>query len=339
MKNPKFLVSVVVPVYNEEQNLPNFYRRMKNTLDDLAVDAEVIFINDGSKDRSWSIIRELSQRDPCIKGINLSRNSGSYAAIEAGLRGSRGTVVMCISADLQDPPEILKEFLPKWQEGHHIVWGVREGRDDPRSKKILASIFYSIVRKIAFQNFPQDGMDIGLFERMIVDRYLQQNDRNTIPFFSIYAMGFRQAFVPYFRRARVVGESGWPFWKRVKCAIDVAVDFSYVPIRLISIVGIISAIIAIAYGILVIGLSLFTEKTTSGWSSIAVMILFTSGVQMFFMGVIAEYLWRTSDRVKNRPTFFVMEDVGFQSELEPQDIRPEFTRPFGTQVLAGKDYQ
>lgn len=308
------LISIVVPVFNEEENLPRFYEEMTKSVEGADFDIDIIFVNDGSKDRSMEVLRGLHASDSRVKVLNLSRNFGSYGAIEAGLSFARGDAIMCISADLQDPPEIINKFVPLWRSGHEIVWGTRAGRDDPFFKALYARIFYWFVRKAAFSDFPEDGMDIGLFDRVVVDHYLQIGDRNSIPFFTIYSLGFRQARVPYRRGERYKGVSGWPFWKRVKCAIDIAVNFSYLPIRFITGAGTVCATFAFLYGLIIIGLKLFSQATVSGWSSLAVLILFIGGIQMVFMGIIAEYLWRTNDRVKNRPVYLVMDVLDASSK-------------------------
>lgn len=314
MNTPRKLISVVVPCFNEELNLINFYKALTDTADNQPYDIEIILVNDGSKDETYEVIKQLNFQDPRVRGINFSRNFGSYAAIEAGMRIAKGDAIMCISADLQDPPSIIEKFVPLWEDGNHIVWGVRAGRDDPFFKNLFALLFYRFVRLAAFPDFPKEGMDIGLFDRTVIDEYLKIGERNSIPFFTIYSLGYKQAQVPYRRAERVAGESGWPFWKRVKCAIDIAVQFSYVPIRLITGMGFAFAGIAFVYAIVILCLKLFSNATSTGWSSLAVLILFIGGIQMIFLGVLAEYLWRTNDRVKNRPSYLIMERTP-ESEL------------------------
>lgn len=306
----KKLISVVVPVYSEEGNLPVFYDKICEATKDKDYDIELIFVNDGSKDKSLEVLCELHKKDRRVKVLNLSRNSGSYAAIEAGFTYAKGNAVMAISADLQDPPAIINDFYQEWLNGYDIIWGVRDGREDPFFKSLFARIFYEIVRITAFPDFPKDGMDIGLFDRRIIDLYLGCKDRNSIPFFTIYSMGFRQKRIPYKRQKRLAGESGWPFWKRVKCAIDIAIGFSYVPIRFFTVLGLISALLAFLYAIIVICIKIFTSKAMGGWSSTVFLILFFGGLQMCFIGIVAEYIWRIYDRVKNKPVYFIMDEIG-----------------------------
>lgn len=307
------LISIVIPVFNEEDNIKNFFERMEKATSGRDYKVEYIFVNDGSKDKSIFILDNLASNNQHVKVIDFSRNFGSYAAIEAGLINSQGEAVMCISCDLQDPPEIINEFYPLWSKGNDIVWGVREGRKDPFFKKNFAKLFYFLVRNLAFdKDFPDDGMDIGMFDKKVIQSYLLYNDRNSIPFFTIYSMGFQQARVPYVRMERVAGESGWPFWKRVKCSIDIMVAFSYFPIRAMTTSGILLSMLSFLYLFAIIFLRLFSPGFSApGWTSIAALILFMGGIQFIFLGIVAEYLWRTSERVKDFPRFLVKSKIGF----------------------------
>ncbi|MCE2926954.1 MAG: glycosyltransferase family 2 protein [Rickettsiales bacterium] len=306
---PRSLISVVVPIYNEEANIHNFYERLTAAVDGQPYDVEMILVNDGSRDRSFELLRALAEKDPRVTAVNLSRNFGSYAAINCGWEIARGDAIMCISADLQDPPEIIREFFPAWQQGHHVVWGVRAGRKDPFVKSLLARFFYFVLRKVALPDFPKDGMDIGLFDRQVVNEYLKLKEKHGVPFVTIFTMGFRQARIPYVRMERTAGESGWPFWKRVKFALDVIVDHSYTPIRLMTMTGCIIAGFAFAYALLLVFLRVFFDHGGDGWTSLATLIVFLGGIQMMFLGVIAEYLWRTSSHVNHRPAYYVMDIV------------------------------
>ncbi|NBO17829.1 MAG: glycosyltransferase [Proteobacteria bacterium] len=303
------LISVVVPVYNEEANIANFYDRMCAAVKNQPYDMELIMVNDGSRDRSFALLKELAEKDGRVVAVNLSRNFGSYAAINCGWGMAKGDAIMSISADLQDPPEIINEFVPEWQAGNQVVWGVRDGREDPFFKSLFARLFYVVLRKTALPDFPKDGMDIGLFDKNVVKEYLEHREKHGIPFVTIYTMGFRQVRIPYQRKARVAGESGWPLWKRIKFAIDVLVDHSYVPIRMMTLVGAGVAMMALGYGVLLILLKLFFGHGGDGWTSLATLIVFMGGLQMLFLGIIAEYLWRISSDVKRRPAFYVMDVV------------------------------
>lgn len=297
------LISIVVPVFNEELNLRRFYDEMISATSDADYNIEFIFVNDGSRDRSLEVLKELHENDQRVAVLNLSRNFGSYAAIEAGLTHARGNAMMCISADLQDPPSIIQKFVPLWRSGQDIVWGVRAGRDDPFMKSLYARLFYGFVRVAAFRDFPKDGMDIGLFDRRVIRHYLKIGDRNSIPFFTIFSLGYRQAQVPYRRVERTAGESGWPFWKRVKCAVDIAVQFSYLPIRIIMATGLLSLLVSL---VLVI-ISALNKDTAGTATIVSTVVLFAGGIQMISTAIVAEYLWRSNDKLKNRPAYLVMD--------------------------------
>lgn len=314
MASPR-LISIVIPTMNEEENLPLFYEALKATTDGTKnVRWEFIFVDDGSTDQTASRILDLRKADPRVRLIQLSRNFGGYAAIRAGFENSRGNAVVSISADMQDPPEIIREFISYWKEGYHIVWGVRETRDDPWSKRFLARMFYRVIRKLALPDLPQDGMDCGLFDRKVIDEFLAIRDKNNIAFMTIHWMGLRQAHVQYHRRARRFGVTKWPLRKRIESAVDVITSFSFFPIRLASYIGFALSAVSIVGGFAIIYNRIFLGIGALGWPSIMVALLFLSGWQFIMLGIIGEYLWRIGSEVRGRPHFIVMNRVGFGEE-------------------------
>jgi dolichol-phosphate mannosyltransferase len=316
------LISIVVPVLNEEENLGRFYAAVKAVTDDLPeFQWEFVFVDDGSNDASVNVIMDLRERDPRINALQLSRNFGSYAAIKAGFDYARGDAAISMSADLQDPPELFREFVARWREGNHIVWGVREQRDDPWTKKFAASMFYRLVRRLALADLPSGGMDCGLFDRRVIDAFRQIRDRNSITFMTIYWMGFRQARVGYHREARRFGRSKWPLGKRVKSAVDVITAFSYLPVRLASYFGLVISAVAFIGALMVLFDRLVLGIGGLGWPSLMVTMLFLGGVQMLMLGIIGEYLWRINTEVRDRPQYIVMKEVGF--EEGPRDPVPD----------------
>src|SRR6185503_13285127 len=205
------LISVVVPAMNEEENIGPFYQAVGSVLESLSdLDWEIIFVDDGSTDSTVERVLALRESDPRVGVLQLSRNFGSYAAIKAGFDYARGDAVITISADLQDPPELFPSFVKQWRDGSHIVWGVRQKRDDPWTKRVAANLFYRLVRKLALADLPEHGMDCGLFDRQVVDEFRKIKDKNSITFMTIYWMGFRQARIPYDRQNRKFGKSKWP---------------------------------------------------------------------------------------------------------------------------------
>ncbi|MCP3958323.1 MAG: glycosyltransferase family 2 protein [bacterium] len=305
------LLSVVIPVYNEETNIRPFYDRLIGAIKPLEIDAEIIFVDDGSSDRSPELIAELSQEDPRVRALILSRNFGSHPALSAGLHHANGDAAVLISVDLQDPPELITTLVERWREGYHVVWGVRESRDDPWMKKTLARLFYSVVRRIALPQFPPQGLECALWDRKVLnvlDRFPEVN--RSLHMLVVWS-GFRQTRVPYHRHARHSGVSKWPIRRRLNQAIDVFVAFSNTPIRMISYLGITISLLSFLYATFLLAARLLRGVGESGWPSLMVAILFLGGVQLVMLGILGEYLWRTSDQVRGRPLFIVMEEIGF----------------------------
>ena len=312
------LISIVVPAMNEQDNIQPFYEAVRAVTDSLLeFDWEIIFVDDGSTDDTIPRIMAVRENDPRVCIIQLSRNFGSYAAIKAGFDHARGDACISISADLQDPPELFRRFAALWMEGYHIVWGVREQRDDPWSKKVLASIFYRLVRRLALADLPDHGMDCGLFDRRVVDVFRKIRDKNSITFMTIYWMGFRQARIPYRRESRRFGTSKWPLGKRIKSALDVITAFSYLPVRLSSYVGLIISTIAFVGAVIVLFDKLVLGIGEWGWPSLMITMLFLGGVQMLMLGIIGEYLWRINTEVRDRPQYIVMNQVGLDKQSSP----------------------
>jgi len=308
-----FKVSMVMPVLNEEENLEKFYAGLSGLTDDIVnVDWEFIFVDDGSTDHSVLRLKQLRGKDERIKVLSLSRNFGSHAALAAGLSYASGDAAIIMSVDGQDPMDIIPKFLEEWQKGNHVVWGMRETRDDPWAKTLFATAFYRICRKIAIKNYPKGGLDCSLFDRRVIDEYLKINERQGFIFATVLWMGFRQNFVPYHRLQRMAGVSKWSFTKRLKAAIDLLVSFSYFPIRFISYIGIGVSALAFLYGLELIIQRIFFGIGGPGWSSIMVVVLFLGGLQLTMMGVLGEYIWRGTDEVKGRPRYLVMDEIGFK---------------------------
>lgn len=306
------LISVIVPAMNEQDNIQPFYdgvRAVTESLPDFLW--EIIFVDDGSTDATIERILGLIEKDARVRVLQLSRNFGSYAAIKAGFDYARGEACISISADLQDPPELFREFTAQWREGYQIVWGVREQRDDPWAKKVLANMFYRVIRRLALADLPEDGMDCGLFDRKVIDTFRQIRDKNSITFMTIFWMGFRQARIPYHRQARRFGTSKWPIGKRIKSALDVITAFSYLPVRISSYLGLFISVSAFVGALVVLFNKVVLGIGAWGWPSLMVAMLFLGGVQMLMLGMIGEYLWRINSEIRDRPQYIVMNAIGF----------------------------
>ena len=335
------LVSIVVPVLNEEMNIGPFYDQLAPAMATWDVDIEIIFVDDGSTDTSFEVMCELRKKDPRVHALRFSRNFGSHAALSAGLQAARGAAAALISVDLQDDPALIGTFIDEWKKGSHVVWGVRATRDDPWAKTMFANAFYAVIRKIALPTYPPKGMDFGLLDRKVVDAFNNFEEANRIVPTLIVWAGFKQVLIPYHRKGRNAGVSKWSFGARIKAAIDITVSFSYVPIRAMSYVGIFASLLGFAYGIFLIINRLVNGAGDAGWPSVMVSVLFLGGLQLTMLGVLGEYVWRTSEQVRRRPLFIVMDRIGIDEEVHPAGIRPlaprAGSRTLGTTTLEARD--
>ena len=314
----KSLISVVMPAMNEQENIAPFYDALTKVTDSLGnFDWEFIFVDDGSTDATAERLLALRDRDKRVKILQLSKNFGSHAAIRAGMDHASGDAVVCISVDLQDPPELFLSFMELWQRGHDIVWGVRAQRDDPWSKKFSAALFYKLMRKLGLPGLPEQGMDCGLFDRKVVNAFCRIPDAHNITFMTIYWMGFRQARVPYHRLPRTRGSSKWPLRKLVKSAVDVITSFSYLPIRVCSYTGLIVGAITLT-GIAGLLLSKLLFGATLGSLSVLTLVtLAMASLQFIFLGILGEYLWRMNTQIRGLPQYIVMKEIGFEDRNPP----------------------
>lgn len=272
------MLSVVVPVFDEEANVHLFYKALAPVIDQLGMETEVIFVDDGSKDRTHEEITSIAREAPHVKSLQFSRNFGSHAAILAGLLAATGDVAVIISVDLQDPPELLPELVARWREGFHVVWAVREGREDPPLKKAFAAAFYKLFLRIALPDYPAKGMNFGLFDRQVLDKLRGVTELNHFLTGTIVWLGFRQTEVPYYRKARKVGESKWSMGKRIKCALDAIVSFSHFRIRFIFNTGIFISLLSFSYTSFLLVRKIAWGFGSPGWSSLMVAVLFLGGV-------------------------------------------------------------
>jgi dolichol-phosphate mannosyltransferase len=313
-------LSIIVPVYNEDTNIEPFYDACRPVMDALHIDSELIFVDDGSTDRSFEIISALGSHDARVCCLRFSRNFGSHPAILAGLRFARGDSAVMISVDMQDPPELIPTLVERWESGFKVVWAVREGREDPVLKKLFALAFYKLFRAIGLKNYPETGMDFGLFDRCLLDHLKDMKELNYFIPGVILWLGFPQTTVPYHRRARLSGHSKWSMKKRIKNALDAIVSFSYFPIRFISYAGIFISFVSFAYAFFLIARRLLFGLGEIGWPSIMVALLFLGGVQLITLGILGEYIWRSAEQVRERPQYIIMETTGFEGTLTARTV-------------------
>lgn len=308
------LISIIIPTYNEEGNLPILNQRLQEFTRNSEYNFEFIFIDDGSSDQSFNILKGISAKDSRVKIIRLSRNFGSHAACLAGLIYAKGDACIFISADLQDPPELIQQLAEQWENGFDVVIGVREWEEN--SLRLFPRIYYKLVRKFALKNMPEGGTDVFLIDRKVVNAVISMGEKNTSIFGLILWSGFNQTVVSYKKSSRLKGVSKWNLSKKIKLFIDTFVSFSYFPLRMMSLSGIMIAFAGFIYAIIIIAARLIYSKAIEGWSSLMVVLLVVSGVQIVMLGILGEYLWRNFDESRKRPPFIVKEVVGLEESRE-----------------------
>ena len=306
------LISIVIPVYNEEENIPMLYQRLDNISGRSEHTFEFIFVDDGSSDNSFRLIQELSAKDDRVKVIKFSRNFGSHAGCLAGLMHSQGDASAFLSADLQEPPELILRLIEQWENGHEVVIGKREEKGD--STGIFQKFYYILVRKYALKNMPEKGTDVFLIDKKVVSAVTDMKEKNTSIFGLILWSGFRQAFVPYKRETRLKGTSKWSIAKKIKLFIDTFVSFSYFPIRIISFGGIIIAFTGFIYALVIVTNRLFFLKGTEGWSYVMAALLIIAGIQFLMLGILGEYIWRNFEESRSRHIFIIDKKIGFGTD-------------------------
>jgi len=316
-------VSLVVPVYHNAASLPTLLERFQALAERNADDTfEFVFVDDGSKDQSFATLESLLAGESRMRIIKLARNFGSNAAIRAGLSAATGDAVVAIAADLQDPPELIDEMLAHWRKGREVVLATRATRDDPFMTSIMANIFYTAFRRLAIASMPKGGFDFFLIDARVRDRLLELKDANPYMMGQILWLGFEAEIVHYHRREREkkYGRSMWTFFRKIKYFIDAFVSFSYAPIRMVTVMGGILGLAGLFYAAWVLVLRLTGDTTVPGWSSLMVVILLISGVQMMMMGLLGEYLWRNLEQSRARPSYIVERELAhpLKHEVEPK---------------------
>ncbi len=306
-------LSVVIPVYNEEDNVDLLYRRLHDALSGLG-SVEYIFVNDGSQDETLPKVRRLREQDPSVKYLSFSRNFGHQVAVTAGLDAATGRAVAIIDADLQDPPEVIPELYKKFQEGYDVVYAVRsQRRGEGFLKKATAKIFYRLLRFLTGFSIPVDVGDFRLMSRRAVDVFNRLRERHRYVRGMVSWLGFRQTGVSYVRDPRHSGETKYSLGKMLKLAMDGITSFSNVPLQFAGHLGFWISGGSFIYILYILGMKLFTDKPVLGWASTMTAIIFFGGIQMMTLGVIGEYIGRISDEVKQRPIYIVAETGGISS--------------------------
>ena len=300
--------SIIAPIFNEDENLPELYRRVKEVMDTTGEPWELILVDDGSTDNSTSGIRELAARDEAVRPVIFARNFGHQIAVTAGLDYSRGKAVVVIDADLQDPPEVILELVKKWKEGYEVVYAVRSERQGESWFKLFtAGLFYRIIFRITDVKIPMDTGDFRLIDRKVVDVMNNMREKHRFLRGMGAWVGFKQIGVEYKREARFAGETKYPFNKMFKLALNAITGFSYFPLQVATYFGFISA----GIGILAIPLVIIERLTGSqsfyGQATTLIAVLFFGGVQLISLGILGEYIGRIYDEVKGRPLYILRE--------------------------------
>lgn len=303
-------ISVVVPVYNEAENLTKLYQNLKPVLNKISANHEMIFVDDGSHDSSLDILKHLRGKDDKLKIISFSRNFGHMAAISAGLTSTSGEKVVVMDADLQDPPEIIESMYQKSRQNFKVVYGIKRNRKENLLRKISFALFYKVLNKISPYKMPANAGTFSIIDRSLVEILNQLPEKNKyISGLRAWA-GFPQTGIYYERGKRLAGKEA-SFQRLVKLALDGLVSFSYLPLRLASLMGFIFASCAFLIAIIIVFGKLFFQIGITGWPSTISLILLVSGVQLITLGVIGEYIARIYDEVKGRPEYLISERFGF----------------------------
>jgi polyisoprenyl-phosphate glycosyltransferase len=308
---PKY--SLIIPIYNEQETISEMYRRVKAVMDRLDGETELVLINDGSRDKSLSMMRELHQQDKRVCYLSFARNFGHQIAVTAGLNFVRGKVIVILDADLQDPPELIPDMLEKWRQGYQVVYAQRtKRRKETWSKRFMAYSFYRILKSLADVDIPTDTGDFCLMDRSVVDLLNQMPERNRYIRGLRSWVGFQQTAIQFERDPRFAGDVKYTFRKSLSLAVNSLVSFSRVPLRIASYVGLISAAFSIVMACLVLYWRLVQpDSPVTGFATIAIAVFFIGSVQLICIGILGEYIGRIYEEVKGRPLYTLAEVGGF----------------------------
>jgi glycosyltransferase involved in cell wall biosynthesis len=322
-------LSVVVPLYNEEAVLSDFHRRLAAVLDSIDADAEIIYVNDGSRDGTMALLTEMHDRDARVAVIELSRNFGKEVAMSAGLDAARGDAVVVIDADLQDPPELIPEMLSKWREGHDVVLMRRRSRaQESWLKTATANAFYRAMGSIGTIDIPENVGDFRLLSRRAAAALRKFPERARFMKGLFAWIGFPSAEIEYDRDGRFAGATTWNYWRLWNFALEGITSFSVVPLKLASYAGLLTALVAFGYGIKVIVKTLLYGDPVAGYPTLVVLVLFLGGLQLMALGLIGEYLARMFIEVKQRPLYLVQRHLRSAAPIAaPEESVPAARTP------------
>ena len=308
-------ISVIIPCYNEKENIDYLFQRLIEILDKLKTTYEIICVNDGSQDETLKILLEYHQKQPQIKVINLSRNFGKEIALTAGIDYAAGKAIIPIDADLQDPPELIEQLIAKWREGYDIVYATRRARQEESwLKSFTANAFYKIIDKLTHFSFPRNAGDFRLLDRKVVEALKQIPERNRFMKGLFAWVGFKQTSVLFDRHPRFQGTTSWNYWKLWNFALDGITSFSFLPLKVWSYIGLCVSFLSLLYASFIVIRTIVFGVDLPGYASLMVAVLFFGGIQLISLGIIGEYLSRVYEEVKGRPLYLVRECYGFEKQ-------------------------
>lgn len=306
------MISIIIPVYNEELLIVSLIERLNKTLKNIEEICEVIFIDDGSTDNSLHLIQQSSLINKQFKVISFSRNFGHQSAISAGLEHADGDAVIMMDADLQDPPELIIEFINKWKEGYEVVYGIRETRKNENIfKKFSAASFYYLIAKLSGTKIPTQAGDFRLLDKKVVINLNKLREKNKFLRGMISWVGYKQIGIPFSRDGRFAGETKYTISKMFRLAFDAICSFSITPLRISTYSGFIVAFFAFIYLIISLVDKFIFKTTIQGWTSLMTAVLFLGGIQLITVGILGEYIGRIYEEVKNRPNYIIKEKINF----------------------------
>lgn len=312
----KKLYSVVVPLYNEEEVIAESYSRLTRVLQGIDGDYQLIFVNDGSKDRTEMLVKKIAEQDNKVTLLNFSRNFGHQNAITAGMDYASGDAVIVIDADLQDPPELMYQMIEKYHEGYDVVYAVRSKRNgESIFKKVTAKLFYRTLNKMVDIDIPLDTGDYRLISREACEVFKRMRERNRFVRGMVSWIGFKQIGIEFERDERFAGETKYNLSKMIKFSLDGIISFSTKPLKFSIHIGLLMAVLSFIYAIYLVFFKAFSGKTVEGWTTIVVLILLIGGIQMVTLGVVGEYIARIYDESKNRPLYVIKETVTAENSI------------------------
>ncbi len=298
-------LSVIIPVYFNENNLIPFYNDIKtNFIEKIDFDYELVFVDDGSKDKSWDILRDIAKENPKVITVKLSRNFGSHAAILCGLAHCTGDCAVIKAADLQEPTSLLINMYQKWTEGYNVVLATRAERED---SSFFSNFYYWLVQKTALPSMPKDGFDIYLVDKKVIDVLVALDENNSALTCQILWSGFKTATVPYTRVERTIGKSKWTLKKKIKLVSDTLFSFSNVPITIIKGIGFFACALSVAWALVALYGRISGNILVEGYTTLIIFQLFSFGTIMFTLGILGSYIWRIFDTARNRPVYIIEE--------------------------------